>query len=42
MPLTVELASFWVAPDDEASLVEERPAMVGALRRAWPERWASG
>jgi Antibiotic biosynthesis monooxygenase len=36
MPLTFELASFRVAPDNEATLVEERPAMVAALRRAFP------
>jgi hypothetical protein len=36
MPLTFELASFRVAPDDEAALLEERPAMVAALRRAFP------
>jgi hypothetical protein len=36
MPLTFELASFRVAPEDEASLVEERVVMVGALRRAFP------
>jgi hypothetical protein len=34
--LTFELASFRVAPDKEASLVKERPAMVGALRRTFP------
>jgi hypothetical protein len=36
MPPTFELASFRVAPDDEASLVEERLAMVAALRGAFP------
>jgi hypothetical protein len=36
MPLTFELASFRVAPDDEAALLEERPEMVAALRRAVP------
>jgi hypothetical protein len=36
MPLTFELASFRVAPENEGALVEERPAMVGALRRAFP------
>jgi antibiotic biosynthesis monooxygenase len=36
MPLTFELASFRIAPDDEAALLEERPEMVAALRRAFP------
>jgi hypothetical protein len=36
MPLTFELASFRVAPDDEAALLEERPEMMTALRRAFP------
>ena len=36
MPPTFELASFRVAPENEASLLEERPAMVAALRRAFP------
>ena len=36
MPPTFELASFRVAPDDEASLLDERPAMVAGLRRAFP------
>ena len=34
--LTFELASFRVAPENEAALVEERPAMIDALRRAFP------
>jgi Antibiotic biosynthesis monooxygenase len=36
MALTFELASFRVTPDSEASLVAERPAMLSALRRAFP------
>jgi hypothetical protein len=36
MALTFELASFRVAPDDEAALLGERPEMVAALRRAFP------
>lgn len=36
MALTFELASFRVAPENEASLVEERPAMIAALREASP------
>jgi hypothetical protein len=36
MPLTFELASFRVAPENEAALIEERPAMVRALQRAFP------
>jgi hypothetical protein len=36
MPLTFELASFRVAPNDEAALLEERPEMMTALRRAFP------
>lgn len=36
MPLTFELASFRVAQAEEPSLVQERPAMVAALRRAFP------
>ena len=36
MALVFELASFRVAPESEAALVEERPAMIAALRRAFP------
>jgi hypothetical protein len=36
VPLTFELASFRVDAGSEASLLEERPAMVAALRRAFP------
>jgi hypothetical protein len=36
MPLTFELASFSVAPENEAALLEERPEMIAALRRAFP------
>jgi hypothetical protein len=33
---TFELASFRVAPENEEALIQERPAMIGALRRAFP------
>jgi hypothetical protein len=36
MALTFELASFRVAPEHEAALIAERPAMIAALRRAFP------
>jgi hypothetical protein len=36
MPTTFELASFRVDPENEAALLEERPAMVRALRREFP------
>jgi hypothetical protein len=36
MPLTFELASFRVARENEAALVDERPAMIAALRREFP------
>jgi hypothetical protein len=36
MGLTLELAAFRVRSEDERSLVDERPAMIGALQRAFP------
>jgi hypothetical protein len=36
MPLTFELASFRVACENEPALLEERPAMIAALRPAFP------
>jgi hypothetical protein len=36
MSLTLELVAFRVRSEDERSLVEERPAMIGALQRAFP------
>jgi hypothetical protein len=36
MPLTFEFAEFTVAAEDEAALLEERPAMIAALRHAFP------
>jgi hypothetical protein len=36
MSLTLELVAFTVRSEDERSLVGERPAMVGALQRAFP------
>jgi hypothetical protein len=36
MGLTLELAAFRVRSEDERSLVGERPAMIGALQRAFP------
>jgi hypothetical protein len=41
MALTFEFASFIVAPGSEADLVAERPAMVTALRRAFPAALAA-
>lgn len=34
--MTFEFAAFRVAPEDEEALVRERPAMVAALREAFP------
>jgi hypothetical protein len=34
--LTFELASFRVAPENEATLIEERPEMIRALQTAFP------
>jgi hypothetical protein len=36
MGLTLELVAFTVRSEDEGSLVGERPAMIGALQRAFP------
>jgi hypothetical protein len=36
MGFTLELVAFGVRPEDERSLVDERPAMIAALQRAFP------
>jgi hypothetical protein len=41
MALTFELAHFLVNKGDEEALLEERPAMVRALREAFPEALAA-
>jgi hypothetical protein len=41
MALTFELAHFVVHDEDEEALLEERPAMVRALREAFPDALAA-
>jgi hypothetical protein len=41
MALTFELAHFVVREGDEEALLEERPAMVRALREAFPDALAA-